>query len=147
MGMPPKQNKTAIINELYRSILGRDPDSSSLMYYLSLPEINEDEIRKQMIESAEHKKIISDFKSIKDLKKEIEDLKIDVEIALRSVKDKDTEIEGLNKILEQKSQEIRNVKEEAMSKIKLKEKSNNSPIITKVKSDSGFKRIIKKIIK
>ena len=108
----PKQNKNEIIKRLYSSILGRDPDPSALMYYISLPEINENDIRRQMVESEEHKKILDDFKSISKLKEEITLLKSESKQREKATDDKQFEIEELNKILSHKSREITKIRDE-----------------------------------
>jgi len=145
---PSKQNKNQIITNLYRTILGREPDPNALMYYISLPEINEDQIRKQMVESEEHKNILAEFKNITNLKKEIEDLKTQVQIKEQAANDKNSEIDQLNTILAHKSQEITKAKD-ALEEYKKSNGTQKRDSLSKevAKVDTGIKRIIKNILR
>jgi hypothetical protein len=146
MGSAPKQNKNQIITSLYKSILGRDPDPNALMYYISQPEIDENAVRKQMVESDEHKQILDEYKNIAGLKKEIEDLKVQVGLKEKGIKDKESEIEELNHILGHKTQEIAKVRsevEEAKKDVVTSSKFTNTVSVVKV--ESLFDKIVKKL--
>ena len=50
--------RRAVIKSLYQEILGRDADINGLSYYTVHKEIGEDEIRKQMCQSTDHRDLI-----------------------------------------------------------------------------------------
>lgn len=149
-GGNPKPNKNQIITALYRSVLGREPDSNALMYYISQPEINEDAVRKQMVESEEHKNIIEEYKKIGELKKQIEDLKSVDNAKEKTYKDKEIEIGELNKILKHKSEEISKLKEE-IEKLRRPDLDNShtNPIkhdLPQSARESLFQKLLNKIL-
>lgn len=143
---PPKQNKNQIITSLYRSVLGRDPDPNALMYYISQPEINEDVVRKQMLESEEHKKILEEYKGIPSLKKQIEDTKKGDEIEQKKLQDKQAEIDELNKILSHKSAEIHRLTMQ-LQELQSSNQSKSLPVVPHVQygEGGGIKKLLRTI--
>lgn len=138
----PKQNKNQIVTNLYRSVLGREPDPNALMYYISQQEVDENAVRKQMVESEEHKNILEEFKKIAGLKKEIEHLKSDVAMEKKKTEDRQAEIAELNIILSHKSKEIASVKEE-LEKLSHEMKEQKLFGTTELKVDTGLRKLLK----
>ena len=102
--------KSDIIKKIYKDVLGRDPDSDALMYYISQPVIDENAIIKQMIESSEHADILKAARSI-DMYKE-EQKKLDQKILTFSatITEKDEMIKDLNHLIDCISKELADFK-------------------------------------
>ncbi len=145
-GLPPKVNKNQIITNLYKTVLGRDPDPNALMYYISQTEIDENVIRKQMVESEEHKKILEEYKKITALKKEIENLKKNIELTEKRVDDKQKEIKELDTILSHKSQEISRIREESQQHT-APATSIPQPPLEIFSSENGIAKFFRKMLK
>lgn len=71
--MPPSSDRGAQITELYRTILGRDPDMGGLQSYTNSG-MSIDQIRSSMIESQEHHNIIGDSKQTQSLRDQVNGL-------------------------------------------------------------------------
>ena len=50
--------RRALIKSLYQEVLGRDADINGLSYYTVHKEISEDDIRKQMTQSTDHRDVV-----------------------------------------------------------------------------------------
>jgi len=63
----PNQQRQLQITELFRIVLGREPDQSGLQFFLNGNQ-SIDEIRKAMVESAEHRGLLDKAKNFKQLR-------------------------------------------------------------------------------
>ena len=61
--------RRALIKSLYQEVLGRDADINGLSYYTVHKEISEDEIRKQMCQSTDHRDLIVKSQNYPELEK------------------------------------------------------------------------------
>lgn len=120
---PPGKSRMDILNQLYSTVFGRAPDSNAVMYYMGLKEIDENKIRQQMVESAEHKKIIEDSKQLVKAQADLQQAKTQALLSDRQASDRKAELENLNKLLYQKNQEIIDLRQ----KLALIKKEAGSP--------------------
>lgn len=56
-----------MITRLYRTILGREPDTAGMNYYLFNTHLSEAQISKEMYESTEHAELLMKAKDVKDM--------------------------------------------------------------------------------
>ena len=106
---PAELDRGAKITELYRKVLGRDPDMGGLQTYTNGP-LTIDEIMKAMVLSDEHQKLISLGKEAEPLKSQVASL----QSSLGLVND---QLINLQQTLAEKDQEI----------IKLRAQFNSAP--------------------
>lgn len=98
-GIPvPSTDRGAEITELYRKILGRDPDMGGLQTYTNSP-LTIDEIRAAMVSSEEHQTLISQALEAQSLKSQVQSL----QSSLALVND---QVINLQQKLQEKDQEI-----------------------------------------
>jgi hypothetical protein len=62
-----------MITRLYKQILGREPDTAGLNYYLFNTNITEAQISKEMYESTEHQSIVNRSKDVREMITKLED--------------------------------------------------------------------------
>lgn len=132
----PQVNRMELLNNLYRSVFGRTPDSNAVMYYMGLRDIDENQIRKQMVESGEHAKMIEDSQKLPALLKESQEIKEQSMVTQKTLDDKLKELENLNKLLYEKNQELIDIKQ----KLVLLQKSIQSPYSSPDKSTKPAKK-------
>ncbi len=112
-GNPPAANpRVKIINDLYMSVFGRKPDGVSLNFYINQKDFDENVVRKQMIESTEHKNLIANREKVEELNQKVDELNGELKNINNIITDKNVEIEELNKLLNIKSGEISKIREE-----------------------------------
>lgn len=99
---PPTSDRGAQITELYRTVLGRDPDMGGLQTYTNSP-MSIDEILKAMVNSQEHKNLISNAKEVPNLKSQVNNL----QVSLASV---NQQLITLQETLAEREQEINQLK-------------------------------------
>lgn len=99
----PSPDKGAQITELYRTILGRDPDMGGLQTYTNSP-MTISEIMKSMVNSEEHKNLIRLAKEASSLQDQINNL----QASLASV---NQQIFSLQETIQEKDREINELRE------------------------------------
>lgn len=71
--MNPPESRRDMITRLYRQLLGRDPDTAGLNYYLFNSNITEAQIVREMYESTEHQSLINRSKDVREMIQKLED--------------------------------------------------------------------------
>ncbi len=106
---PTPEDRGAQITESYRTVLGRDPDMGGLQTYTNSP-LSIDQIIRSMVESQEHKDLISSAKESAGFKSQIENLQTTLTsvnqqlISLQeALQDREAEIAQLKKSLAEKA--------------------------------------------
>ncbi len=95
-----------MITRLYRTILGRDPDTAGLNYYLYNTHISELQIARDMFESIEHNEMLMKSKDIREMIRKTEEANKrmnDMEYTLQSLQ---TLNENYKNLINQKTQSI-----------------------------------------
>lgn len=100
------ENRTDMIQRLYKSILGREADTAGLNYYLYNTHIPELQIAREMFESTEHAEVLQKAKDIREMIAKTEDATkkmSDMEYTLQSLQ---TLNENYKNLIDQKTQAI-----------------------------------------
>lgn len=116
---PPTSDRSAQISDLYRKILGRDPDIGGLKSYAN-GSMTIAEITESMINSKEHQDLISVAKEASSMQSQIDSL----QTSLASV---NQQLIILQEILQQREQEIQRLKDQSAS---------NQPVVSDQRRDS-----------
>lgn len=117
---PTSSDRSAQISDLYRKILGRDPDMGGLQAYTNGP-MTIAEIMESIVNSPEHQNLISVAKEVSSMQSQIDSL----QTSLASV---NQQLIILQEILQQKDQEIQRLKDQSAS--------SNQPVLSNQKHDS-----------
>ena len=105
------KERELFIIKVFSSILGREPSSRELSYY-KYGEMEEDEIKDELLNGNEHKKIIEDAKESLKFKRRIEILEDEKEKLENLINDKAEEYRELTSLLQNKNNEIKKLREE-----------------------------------
>ncbi len=90
-----QQSRVELITRLYRTILGRDPDSVGLEYYLRNSFIPEHQIAKDMYESTEHADLLMKAKDVMDMLARLND----ITQQLKKLKEENQQLKQINDTL------------------------------------------------
>lgn len=105
------ESRKDMITRLYTRLLGREPDSYGLNYYLYNTKIDELQMTKEMYESEEHADILDKAKDVRTMV-----MKLDFNLKeVRNLKSRLADLEGINtsykKLLQEKDKLIANLPE------------------------------------
>ena len=104
------KEREKFIVKTFNLILGRESSSRELSYY-KYGEMTEKEIKEELLNGEEHKKIVKDAKENTKLQRKIEILKNKEERFEGLINDKAIEYRELTKLLQSKNQEIKRLRE------------------------------------
>lgn len=111
---PPKrqtpEERVQMINKIYSEILGREPDTRDINYY-KYSTLNEDQIKKQLLTSAEHKDLIKKGREYDQLKNQTDQAKTQTKMLEGQIKDQIEEFKQLNILLKEKNSYIQQLRE------------------------------------
>ncbi|MDD3662130.1 MAG: hypothetical protein PHG63_03635 [Candidatus Dojkabacteria bacterium] len=99
------EERVQMIEKVYDEILCRKPDTRDINYY-KYSTLGEDQIRKQLITSAEHKDMMKKGREYADLKDRSEQLETRVRMLEGQIKDQLEEFKELSNLLREKNQLI-----------------------------------------
>lgn len=102
---PPKTSsiskRTPMIEKIFEEVLGRRPSSRELAYY-RYGVLKEEDIRKKLLKSDEHKKIIEDAGKLPNLEEELKSVRVSERKLVQRIEDINGESVELRKLLEYK---------------------------------------------
>lgn len=115
-GAPPAQQKRMtpeeriqMIEKVYNDILGRKPDTRDVNYY-KYSTLGEEQIRAQLMNSAEHKELVKKGRDYKKLKDQNDQLTTKNKMLESQIKDQFEEFKQLNLLLQEKNRFILDLK-------------------------------------
>jgi hypothetical protein len=111
-GSPNRDNgdKTQQIKDIYKKILGKEPEARDLSYYRFSP-MSEDEIKEKILNGEEHKKILEKGNKYDQIKEELEDTKVNIKKLQKQLEDNLEEFQEVNNLLKEKNRYIRQLRE------------------------------------
>jgi len=122
---PPKrqtpEERVQMIKKVYSEILGREPDTRDINYY-KYSTLNEDQIKKQLLTSAEHKYLIKKGREYDKLKNQTDQAKTQAKMLEGQIKDQIEEFKQLNILLKEKNDYIQKFRKETATT-----RTNNKP--------------------
>ena len=105
------KEREKFIVQVFELILGREPSSRELSYY-KYGEMEEIEMKEELLKGDEHKKVVKDAKENSKLQRKVEILTNEKERFEGLINDKAIEYRELTKLLQSKNQEIKKLREE-----------------------------------
>lgn len=111
--MTPEE-RVQMIEKVYEEVLKRKPDTKDINYY-KYSTLNEDEIKKQLLNGKEHTDLIQDGREFSKMKERTENAEVRVKVLEGQIRDQVEEFKKLGELLREKNKFI----------IELREKLNN----------------------
>ncbi len=108
------RERVKVTERLYMEVLGRKPSSRDIGYY-KYSNLTEDEIRTELLEGSEHRKLIEAGHKYKDIEKRAEAAETRIKMLESKLSDHSAEYEALTEILEAKNKEITIMREKLQS--------------------------------
>lgn len=102
----PTENRRDMITRLYKTILGREPDTQGLNYYLFNINISEHQIAKDMYESVDHQDALSKARDIRQMLIKYDEMSQKVSGLELRLQNAESIAENYRLLLEQKTQTI-----------------------------------------
>jgi hypothetical protein len=123
----PSIKKSPLVKKIYKQVLGREPSSREMAYY-KYSSAEKEDILKKLLEGDEHKEILKKAKEYPELKEKNSKLKSTVLKLKSRAEDRANEYSELKRLLEEKSETIKSLREEKnvpyLSDIKILEENN-----------------------
>lgn len=113
------EERVQMIKKIYSEILGREPDTRDINYY-KYSTLNEEQIKKQLLTSAEHKDLIKKGREYDKLKNQTDQAKTQAKMLEGQIKDQVEEFKQLNILLNEKNsyiQQLRQIHENTQQKV------------------------------
>ena len=104
------EERVQMIETVYDEILCRKPDTRDINYY-KYSTLNEDQIRKQLIASAEHKDMVKKGREYTKLKEHAEQLETRVKMLEGQLRDHVEEFRELSNLLQEKNRQIQQLRD------------------------------------
>jgi hypothetical protein len=108
-GRKTPQERVEMIKEIYKGILQREPSTRDINYY-KYSTLDENQIRKQLITSSEHKDLIKNGNQYKKLKEQTEQLQTRTKMLESQIQDQLDEFKELNILLKEKNHHIQDLR-------------------------------------
>jgi hypothetical protein len=99
------EERIQMIESVYEEILGRKPDTRDINYY-KYSTMGEDQIKKQLLASAEHKDTMNKGREYNKLKEHTEQLETRVHMLENQIKDQVDEFRELTNLLQEKNRHL-----------------------------------------
>ncbi len=109
------EERITMIESVYQEILGRKPDTRDINYY-KYSTLNEDQIKKQLLASAEHKDILSKGREFSKMKDHADQLETRVHMLEGQIKDQIEEFRELTSLLQEKNRHLHALRSELSQK-------------------------------
>ncbi len=106
---PPSGNREQQIRELYRTLLGREADPGGLNTYLNSP-LTIDDIKRSMVDSDEHKRLVDNAKETVSLREFISHLQNELNNLKMTMSSLNEEVAALRDTYRQKQAEVEDLK-------------------------------------
>ncbi len=103
--------RVKIIEKAYSEILGRQPDTRDLSFY-KYSSANEETIRAELLESDEHKALISDGRELKKVKNLLENAKSKIRTLESEISAQEESFKEMQKLLKEKNLHIEKLKKD-----------------------------------
>jgi len=130
------KEREKFIVKMFELILGREPSSREISYY-KYGEIKKGEIKEELLNGDEHKKIIKDAQENSKLQRKIEILENEKVRFENLINDKALEYRELTKLLQSKNEEIKKLREEEKNIYNQKKKVREEHV-DKILSEYSF---------
>ncbi len=101
--------RVKIIEKAFNDILCREPDTRDLNYY-KYSSMDESEIRGELLEGDEHKKLIEDGREYKKTKNLLQEAKSKINSLEREISDKEESLKQMETLLKEKNLHIEDLK-------------------------------------
>lgn len=104
------EERVSMIERVYQEILHRKPDTRDINYY-KYSTLNEEQIKKQLLASSEHKDLIKKGREYKKLKDQADQSGARTQMLEGKIKDQLEEFKQLNQLLQEKNRHIRTLRD------------------------------------
>lgn len=106
----PSIDRVPMIEEIFEEVFGRKPSSREIAYY-KYGVLKEDAIRKKLVKSEEHKKIVEKAKSLPGLESDLKNTKVSERKLQQKLEDVNQEIIESQKLLNERNILIKELRE------------------------------------
>ncbi|MBN2100418.1 hypothetical protein JW710_00780 [Candidatus Dojkabacteria bacterium] len=105
------EERIQMIKTVYSEVLGREPDTRDINYY-KYSTLDEEQIKKQLLTSAEHKELIEKGQEFNKIKSQSDQLQSRCKMLETQIKDQLEEFRELNDLLKEKNEYLQKIREE-----------------------------------
>ncbi|GEM_PF-3042810 len=143
--------KIKMIEASFEDILGRKPDNRELNYY-KYSSLSEEDVRNELVNSKEHKKLIKNGQEYKEVKASLDNTKTRIKVLESQIKDQEESFKELNKLIKEKNKHIEELREQLKSPFERRcsERDDNKSekLVQKEAGNevSKFERFVEKIL-
>ncbi len=103
------QERVTMITDVYKLVLGREPDNRDINYY-KYSTLSKTEIINQLLEGKEHSRLIEDGNQFKNMKNRAEQAEIKSKVLENQVQDQINEFKELTNLLQEKNRQIHSMR-------------------------------------
>ncbi len=100
------QERVKMIEEVYKLVLNREPDTRDINYY-KYSTLDKNEIIAQLLDGKEHKQVIDDGRGFKKMKDRAEQAEIRSKLLQNQIQDQLQEFKELTNLLEEKNRQLK----------------------------------------
>jgi uncharacterized coiled-coil protein SlyX len=106
--------RISMIENAFKDILGREPDTRDLNYY-KYSSLSQEEIRKELICSKEHQTLIEEGRESKKVKNSLNIANTRIKVLESEIQDQEKSFKELNSLLKEKNLHIKELRKELKS--------------------------------